>query len=346
MQFATTFWLISTELSRAGCARALRFKINACAGRRFAFCKAHLQPATILRRIHIRLCREIFSSFARQLLPLAAWPNLQPAVNQAIPVMVHSVLLTLAMNVSMYQAAAALNANSRWQEVIAENLAASSVPGYKKQQLSVEAVRSGLMPPGSLNSANGPQFFSLPKAVTSTNFASGDMQYTGANTDVAIQGKGFLSVTLPNGQTGLTRDGELQVNTQGQLVTKQGYPVLGEGGPIQLDLANAAPVSISTTGVVAQGATQVGQLKLTEFDKPGLLTQIGGGYYAASNPNIHSVPGTSTVKQGYIEASNTSVITEMTDMIAAQRGFEANTKIIQMQDDRMGKVISDLGTPA
>jgi flagellar basal body rod protein FlgG len=250
------------------------------------------------------------------------------------------------MNVSMYQAAAALNTNSRWQEVIAENLAASSVPGYKKQQLSVEAVRSGLMPVGSLN-ASGPQFFTLPKAVTSTNFSSGDMQYTGANTDVAVQGKAFLSVTLPDGTTGLTRDGEFQVNAQGQLITKQGYPVQGEGGgAIQLDLNNSAPISISSTGVVAQGANQAGQLKLTEFDKPGQLTQIGGGYYSAKNPNIHSIPSTSTVKQGYLEASNTSVVTEMTNMIAAQRGFEADTKIIQMQDDRMGKVISDLGSPA
>ena len=111
------------------------------------------------------------------------------------------------MNVSMYQAAAALNANSRWQEVIAENLASSSVPGYKKQELSLEAVRSGLMPPGSLNSANSPQFFTLPQAVTSTNFSTGDMQFTGSKNDVAIQGKAFFEVKLPNGTTALSLAG-------------------------------------------------------------------------------------------------------------------------------------------
>jgi flagellar basal-body rod protein FlgF len=250
------------------------------------------------------------------------------------------------MNVSMYQAAAALNANSRWQEVIAENLAASSVPGYKKQQLSLDAIRSGLMPPGSLNSANSPQFFTLPQAVTTTDFQSGDMEFTGSKNDVAIQGKGFFEVKLPNGTKALTRDGEFQVSTQGQLVTREGYAVMGQGGPIQLDLSNGEPVNISSNGTVSQGETNVGQLKIDEFDKPGLLKQLGAGYYAAGNPKVHAVPSTSTVREGYLEASNTSVVTEMANMITAQRGFEANTKIIQIQDDRMGKVISDLGTPA
>jgi flagellar basal body rod protein FlgG len=281
----------------------------------------------------------------RHLLPLAAPELLQHIVNQHFLAMVRSLLLLPAMNVSMYQAAAALNANSRWQEVIAENLASSSVPGYKKQQLSVEAVRSGLMPPGSLNSANTPQFFTLPQALTSTNFQAGDMQYTGNKNDVAIQGKAFIQATLPNGTTALTRDGEFQVNAQGQLVTAQGYPVLGEGGPIQLDLNNPSPMSISADGTVSQGADVKGKLKLAEFDQPGMLTQIGGGYFAANNPKLHAVPVTSTVRQGYIESSNTSVVTEMANMISAQRGFEANQHIIQMQDDRMGKIITDLGSP-
>jgi flagellar basal-body rod protein FlgG len=249
------------------------------------------------------------------------------------------------MNVSMYQAAAALNANSRWQEVIAQNLASSSVPGYKKQQLSLEAIRSGLMPSGSLNSAGTPQFFTLPQATTSTNFMSGDMQYTGSKNDLAIQGKAFLEVQLPNGTKALTRDGELQVNAQGRLVTREGYAVMGKDGPIQLDLSNGLPLNISATGEVSQGETTVGSLKLDEFDKPGLLTQLGGGYYVASNPNVHAIPATSTLRQGYLEASNTSVVNEMADMITAQRGFEANSKIVQIQDERLGKLISDLGSP-
>ena len=177
------------------------------------------------------------------------------------------------MNVSLYQAAAALNANSRWQEVISGNLASSSIPGFKKQELSMEAVRAGLMPSSGLNSSNLPQSFAVPKATSSTCFLSGEMQATGNKNDVAIEGKGFFSVELPNGSTVFTRDGEFQINSKAQLVTKEGFTVLGDAGPINLNPSNPAPMSISASGVVSQGAEQRGKLKISEFDKPQLLTR-------------------------------------------------------------------------
>ncbi|MDB6022593.1 MAG: hypothetical protein JWQ04_2450 [Pedosphaera sp.] len=249
------------------------------------------------------------------------------------------------MNVSMYQAAAALDANSRWQEVISENLASSSVPGFKKQQLSLAAVRAGLMPASNLNSANLPKTFTMPKASTSTSFLPGEMQYTGNGHDVAIEGKGFFQVQLPNGAKALTRDGEFQMSAQGQLQTKQGYPVLGAGGPIQLDPHNTAPLTISANGDVSQGADVKDKIALADFDKPELLTQISGGYFTATNPNLHPQPATGTLREGYIEGSNTSVVGEMANMMTAMRGFEANQKVIQMQDDRLGRTIADLGNP-
>src|SRR5208283_1961840 len=123
------------------------------------------------------------------------------------------------VNVSLFQAASALEANSRWQEVIANNLASSSVPGYKAEQLSQDAVRAGLM--SARGARNLPQYFSVPKTSTSTNFTPGELKYTGANTDLAIEGNGFLEVQLPNGTTALTRDGEFELNSHGQLVTKE-----------------------------------------------------------------------------------------------------------------------------
>jgi len=250
------------------------------------------------------------------------------------------------MNVSLYQAAAALNANSRWQEVISENLASSSVPGFKKQELSVAAVQAGLLPASSLNSPNGPQFFSMPHASASTSFVSGDFQFTGNKNDMAIEGRGFFQVRLPNGSFASTRNGEFQVSPRGQLITKEGYAVMGDSGPIQLDPSIPDPISIAPTGEVSQGANLVGKLKITEFNNPALLTQISGGYFIANNnPNLHTNPGpvTSTVRQGYLETSNTSVVREMANMMTAMRMFEANQHVIQIQDDRLGKVISELG---
>ncbi len=249
------------------------------------------------------------------------------------------------MNVSLYQAAAALNANSRWQEVISSNLASSSVPGFKKQELSLAAVRAGLMPVSSLNSSNLPQFFTVPKATSTTSFAAGEMRPTGNKSDVAIEGKGFFSVKLPNGSTVFTRDGEFQTNSKGQLVTKEGYTVLGETGPVILDLANPTPMSISATGEVSQGPDLKGKLKVTEFNKPELLTQISGGYFSANSPGLKPQTGASTIRQGYLEGSNTSVVGEMANMMTAARSFEANQHIIQIQDERLGKTISDLGNP-
>src|SRR5271163_2354426 len=107
--------------------------------------------------------------------------------------MARSLLGVPRMNVSLYQAAAALDANSRWQDVISGNLASSSIPGFKKQELSLAAVRAGLMPSSGLNSANLPQYFAVPKASSAPSFLNGDMVATGSKNDVAIDGKGFFS---------------------------------------------------------------------------------------------------------------------------------------------------------
>src|SRR6266545_1128480 len=158
------------------------------------------------------------------------------------------------MNVSLYQAASALNAMDRWQETIAENLAASSVPGYKKQDFSFAAVQAGLHGGPAVG---GPASSGATSAVlmsggqASTNFQPGEFRVTNVKTDVAIDGKGFFEVQLPNGAAAYTRDGEFHIDSQGQLVTKEGYRILGEGGPIVLDLNNHTEVSIAATGEVS-----------------------------------------------------------------------------------------------
>ena len=245
--------------------------------------------------------------------------------------------------VSLFQAAAALEANSRWQEVIADNLASSSVPGYKQQQLSQEAIQAGLMP--AHGNRNGSQYFSVPRTSSSTNFGAGEFKYTGNGTDVGIEGKGFFTVQLPNGTTALTRDGEFRINSQGQLVTKESYPVLGTAGPIQLGRDHSGALSITSSGIVNQGSERRGKLKVTEVAKPQELTQLSGGYFMATPGKVATAPSKANLREGYLEASNASTLTEMASMMTASRGFEANQKVIQIQDDRMNKTISELGNP-
>jgi flagellar basal body rod protein FlgG len=259
-----------------------------------------------------------------------------------------SLLNDLFVNVSLFQAAAALDANARWQEVIADNMASSSVPGYKQQQLSQAAVQAGLMP--AYGAQNLPRFFSVSTTSTSTDFSPGELKYTGNGSDVAIEGNGFFEVRLPNGATGLTRDGEFKVNSRGQLVTKESFPVLGVpvqgvSGPIQLSPDHSGPLSISSTGNVSQGTELMGRLKVTEVEKPQMLTQISGGYFLAQNPKIIQRPSQANLREGYLEGSNSSSLSQMASMMTASRGFEANQHVIQIQDDRLNRTISELGNP-
>jgi flagellar basal-body rod protein FlgF len=246
------------------------------------------------------------------------------------------------MNVSLYQAAAALSANSQWQDIISDNLASSAVPGFRKQSLSTAAIQAGLMP---LDSSGAPQFFSIPQTSVSTSFKSGEMNFTGDNHNAAIEGAGFFQVKLAHGTLAVTRDGEFRPNAHNQLATKEGYAVMGQNGPIQLDPNNHEPLSISATGDVSQGSEVKGKLSLTDFENPELLTQTNGVYFLPNNPGLKTKPATGALRNGYVEGANTNALGEMANMMTAMRGFEANQKIIQIQDDRLGKVISELGNP-
>jgi flagellar basal body rod protein FlgG len=244
------------------------------------------------------------------------------------------------MNVSLYEAAAAMNANSLWQDVVADNLASNSVPGFKKQSLTTAAVQAGLM---SVDAAGQPQYFNIPQSSVTVSFKNGEMQYSGTDKTAAIEGDGFFQVELPDGSTAVTRDGEFQVSAHGQLVTKEGYSVLGESGPIQVDPHNLNPMTISAAGEVRQGGEVKGKISLVDYKNPSLLTQTKGVYFLPTDPALQTKDATGTLRQGFVETANGTSLGEMTNMMSSMRSFEANQHVIQIQDDRLGKVISDLG---
>lgn len=236
-----------------------------------------------------------------------------------------------------------MSANARWQEAISENLASASIPGFKKQDLSFEAVRSGMMSQAQLD----PNVqFTFPQAKSATNFSQGQLRNTGVNTDVAIEDRGFFEVQMPDGSHAYTRDGEFHLNAAGQLSTKQGHLVLGEGGPIQVDQNLGGAVSISPTGEVSQGEEVRGKLKIVDFEQPKQLTQISGGYFTTGSTNLLATPvALPSLRQGFLEGANTSPMAEMASLIGVMRGFEANQRLMQIHDERMGRAISELGNP-
>lgn len=247
------------------------------------------------------------------------------------------------MNVSLYQAAAALNANERWQEAIAENMASSSIPGFKRQDVSFSAIQSGIMNTGGDAATATQTPYSLPQSHPAISFAQGEMRSTNVDTDVAIEGPGFFEVQMANGDMAYTRDGEFHMDAQGQLVTKQGYAVMGETGPLQLNPRGKGTLTISADGQVSQGSESHGKLKAVDFADPQLLSHLGGSYFQVRDPQAQMSELTgATFRQRVLESANTTPAAEMVNMMSALRSYEANQKLIQVQDEHMGMSIRDL----
>lgn len=251
--------------------------------------------------------------------------------------MAQSLLFVRRMDVSLYSAAAAMNATERWQDMVAENLSAASVPGARQQEISFSAVQAGL----SAGSAG--TNFVIPTATATTSFQQGELKATGGKLDLALEGPGFFGVQLPDGSKAYTRNGQFKLNSQGQLVSMQGFPVAGTGGTLKFDPNNTAPIDISPTGEVSQGADIKGQIAVTEFGNPKALTMADAGFFTADSVVAQARPATTTgVRQGFTEASNASPTLAMASLITSMRMFETNQKVMTMQSDRMSKSITEL----
>jgi flagellar basal-body rod protein FlgG len=175
----------------------------------------------------------------------------------------------------------------------------------------------------------------------------GNLRETGNPLDVAIQGRGFIQVEMPDGTFAYTRDGSLQVDQNGQLVTAGGYPVQP---PINIP-DNALNVTIERDGTVSvtqPGAVginvEVGQLQLSTFINPTGLQSMGENLYAetdASGPANFAQPGldgAGLVLQNYVETSTVNVAEELVNMITTQRSYEMNSKAIQTSDQMLSRL--------
>jgi flagellar basal-body rod protein FlgF len=244
------------------------------------------------------------------------------------------------MDVSLYQAAAAMNATAQWQEMVAENLTAAPISGGRKREISFADVQAGSDPSVSGSQAS----YFIPTARVSTDFQQGELHASSNPMDFALEGPGFFTVQMPNGDKAYTRGGEFELSSKGQLVTTRGYPVLSGGQPLQFNPNSTDPVTISPSGDVSQGQAHVGKLDLMEFDHPEFLTTIGADSFRSDNPLSKRSDATSTkVRQGFLEGANSSATTEMAGLVTAMRMFEANQKVMQMQSDRMNRTITELG---
>lgn len=237
----------------------------------------------------------------------------------------------------VYQNAASLNALQAWNDVIAENIAASPRAGYKGKSVSFEAA----LPDGP--NAAGPNAIRMPRTITRTRFDQGAVRMTGVKTDFAIKGSGYFQLARPDGQVIYSRDGGFSLNRERTLVNQQGMTVMGLGGPIRL-IPEGGPLIAEEDGILRQGLQEVGRLSLVEFTRPDLLVETTGGYMInPDEPQFATQVIEPRFVQGAIEGSNISPIQEMVDMIAVNNAFQANQRVISSIDRVMERAIDTLG---
>ena len=241
---------------------------------------------------------------------------------------------------SLWIARTGLDAQQTSLDVIANNLANVSTNGFKRARPVFEdLLYQTLRQPGAQSSQSTqiPSGLQLGTGVqpisTARIHTQGSLQQTGNDLDVAINGAGFLQILLPDGTTAYTRDGSLQKDNQGQLVTSNGYPVQ----PNITIPADALTVTISNDGVVSvtqpgsAAVTQVGSLQLATFINVGGLQSIGENLFletASSGAPTPSTPGSNgagVLNQRYVETSNVNVAEELVSMIQTQRAYELNS---------------------
>lgn len=169
----------------------------------------------------------------------------------------------------------------------------------------------------------------------------GSLEETGNPLDLAITGDGFFQVETGDGQY-LTRNGRFLVNAEGQLVTEQGFQVLGDGGPITVPPNQS--IIIRPDGAVLADNVQVGQISLVTTDNIMNLERIGQNLYGFRGDNVQEIPAEGAeIQQGYLEKSNVNVVTEMVNMIETQRMFQSYTKVISSTDEIDQKLLTKVG---
>lgn len=245
------------------------------------------------------------------------------------------------MNIGLYLGATALNTLERWQESIANNMASSQVPGYRKREVQFATQLAGQIPfgQGVAAGAVAGEFPALKRAI---NFAPGQIHGTGRDLDVAIRGEGFFEVELEDGTRAYTRDGSLHLSPERTLVDSQGRPVLGEGGaPLQL-LPDGGPLTIARDGTVSQGTLEVGRLAIVRFDDPQQLEPLSGGLFRAP-VGVNPIPvEQASLQQGALEASNVSAIESMVNLVNVTRAYQAAQKVVSTRDELLEKTLRAL----
>jgi len=251
---------------------------------------------------------------------------------------------------SLWVAKTGLDAQQTRMDVISNNLANANTTGYKSARASFQdLVYQNLRQPGgqTTEQTQAPSGLMLGTGVRVAGseklFTQGNIEQTGNSLDLAVQGRGFLQVTMPDGSIAYTRDGSLHMDQNGQIVTANGYAL----DPAISVPANAQSITIGSDGTISvsvpgQAATQqIGTVQLADFINPAGLQPNGDNLYletaSSGSPQIGQpgLNGLGTLAQGALESSNVNVVEQMVNMIETQRTYEMNSKAVSAADSML-----------
>ncbi|MET3108461.1 flagellar basal-body rod protein FlgG [Oxalobacteraceae bacterium GrIS 2.11] len=259
---------------------------------------------------------------------------------------------------ALWTAKTGLDAQQTKIDVIANNLANVSTTAFKStrpifEDLMYQTVRQpGAQSTQQTQIPSGLQIGLGVRAIaTERIFTQGNPQLTSNSKDVAIDGPGFFQVLMPDGSTAYTRDGSFQMDSQGQLVTANGYPIQ----PAITIPATATSLTIGRDGVItvtqpgSQLPVQIGAMQLATFVNPAGLDAIGENMYLETgssgnaNTTVPGLNGSGTLMQSYVESSNVNVANELVSMIETQRAYEMNSQAITAADRMLQRLVTMAG---
>lgn len=246
------------------------------------------------------------------------------------------------MYYGLYLSAAGATAQGQKVEVLSNNLANVDTVGFKREMALLEsrdseAIERGMKSRGSLSLADIGG--GTGQNQTSTNFQVGTIRPTGEKTDMALKAANAFFVVQHGNEKLLTRAGNFQLSSEGQLQTREGDPVLtSDDSPIQIDAS--LPWELLPSGAISQGGGSQ-ELAMVEVDQLSKLSKVGQNYFSAPEKSLSPLsPEQRGIAQGSLEMSGVNPIQEMVDLIAAQRAFETNTRMIQNHDTMTSSLIS------
>ena len=232
-----------------------------------------------------------------------------------------------AMTTRMYQ-----------MEVVTNNLANIDTTAFKKNNIFVEELENQLKTPQFGSSSQ------VPDSKSIIDFGQGALVGTSRPLDVAISGNGLFVVETPEGES-YARDGRFSVNAEGILISLDGLPVLGEGGPIELNLqqSSASEIVINEKGEILLDENVIGALKIVSVANPQDFMKAGANLFRLVNQANELEPAKDfSIKQGFLEEANVNPIEEMVAMMEIFHFYQSAEKMIRAQDNLLGRAVNDI----